>query len=323
MSIVQKNMTFTKGLKVIAFQFSFLLLAGCNDTINVTNGSGQPVGLMADGQDSSGIVNDRSYISTATAINIGALSLSTQSNEVIGFTNDRPPKYLNTPWTSKSDNFNLDFRPVIGIPVTVWIVKGPFADQRQHAIEACIRTSAIWHSERMGVTFTPFTIIDATGDPDAPAHYAFPNGDLGDVVWKPLRDDIGFVAGQLNIYWVDTVNGGTGNGWSNFGAQIAMGKNTGDELLSHEIGHAFSLTHVDGDANFNVENIMYSASNTRQYTTEGQLFRAHLNPTSILDALYNARPGELTRNCNYSDTATASCPSIQKRLWADGSFPAN
>jgi uncharacterized protein YcfL len=94
MSIVQKNMTFTKGLKVVAFQLSILLLTGCNDTINVTNGSGQAVGLMADGQDSSGIVNDRSYISAATAINIGALSLSTQSNEVVGFTNDRPPKYL-------------------------------------------------------------------------------------------------------------------------------------------------------------------------------------------------------------------------------------
>jgi len=289
----------------------------------VTNSSGQAVGLMVDGQDSSGVVNDRGFVSSASAIGVGTLNLATQSNEVVGFTNDRPPKYLNTPWTSNRDNFNLDFRPVIGIPVTVWIVKGPFADQRQHAIEACIRTSAIWHNERMGVIFTPFTIIDATADPEAPAHYAFPNGDLGDVVWKPLRDDIGFVAGQLNIYWVDTVNGGTGNGWSNFGAQIAMGKNTGDELLSHEIGHAFSLTHVDSDANFNVENIMFSASNTRQYATEGQLFRAHLNPTSILDAVYNARPGELTRNCSYSNTATALCPAIQKRLWADGGFPAN
>jgi Peptidase M66 len=217
----------------------------------------------------------------------------------------------------------LDFRPVIGIPVTVWIVKGPFAEQRQHAIEACIRTSAIWHNERMGVIFTPFKIIDATADPQAPSHYAFPNGDAGDVVWKPLRDDIGFVAGQLNIYWVDTVNGGTGNGWSNFGAQIAMGKNTGDELLSHETGHAFSLTHVDADTNFNTENIMHSASNSRQYATEGQLFRAHLNPASILNAVYNVRSGELTRFCDYSNAATSACPAIQKRLWADDGFPPN
>lgn len=312
----------TGGLAIGAF-LTISFLTGCSDTVNVANGSGQPAGLMVDGQDSSGPFNDRGFVSTASAIGVGALSSSPQSNEVAGFTNDRPPKYLSTPWTSGGDTFNLDFRPVIGIPVTVWIVKGPFAAQRQHAIEACIRTSAIWHNERMGVIFTPFNIIDATADPEAPSHYAFPNGDAGDVVWKPLRDDIGFVAGRLNIHWVDTVNGGTGTGWSNFGAQIAMGKNTGDELLSHEIGHAFSLTHVDGDANFNGENIMHSASNTRQFATEGQLFRAHLNPASILNAVYNARPGELTRFCNYSNTATFPCPAIQKRLWADGAFPSN
>lgn len=298
------------------------LMAGCSDTVNISNGSGQPAGLLVDGQDSGGPFSDRSFITTAASIGVGELSAAPQSNEVIGFTNARPPKYLSTPWTGGGDAFNLAFKPVIGIPVTVWIVKGPFADQRQHAIEACIRTSAIWHNERMGVIFTPFDIIDATADPQASAHYAFPDGDVGDVVWKPLRDDIGFVAGRLNIYWVETVNGGTGSGWSNFGAQIAMGKNTGDELLSHEIGHAFSLTHVNGDANFNTENIMHSASNTREFITEGQLFRAHLNPASILNAVYNARPGELTRNCSYSD-ATSLCPNIQKRLWADGSFSPN
>jgi len=297
-------------------------MAGCSDTVNISNGSGQPVGLLVDGQDSGGQFSDRSFITTAASIGVGELSASPQSNEVAGFTNGRPPKYLSTPWTGGSDAFNLAFNSAIGIPVTVWIVKGPFADQRQHAIEACIRTSAIWQNERMGVIFTPFNIIDATADPQASAHFAFPNGDAGDVVWQPLRADIGFVAGQLNIYWVETVNGGTGNGWSNFGAQIAMGQNTGDELLSHEIGHAFSLTHVNGDANFNQENIMHSASNTRQYITEGQLFRAHLNPASILNAVYNARPGELTRNCGYS-AATTLCPTIQKRLWADGGFPPN
>lgn len=322
MPTLKKNRAYARTVMMVSLPF-MVAMSGCTDTIAVINGSGQPVGLLVDGQNGSNQLNDQAFTSGASPINVGDLSLSTQSNEVTGFTNDRPPKYLSTTWTSGSDTFNLDFRPVIGIPVTVWIVKGPFAEQRQHAIEACIRTSAIWRNERMGVIFTPFQIIDATGDPEAPAHYAFPNGDVGDSVWKPLRDDIGFVPGQLNIYWVDTVNGGTGNGWSNFGAQVVMGKNTGDELLSHEIGHAFSLTHVDTDTNFNTENIMHSASNTRQYATEGQLFRAHLNPSSILNGLYNARPGELTRTCGYSNTATFPCPSIQKRVWADGGFPAN
>lgn len=322
MPTLKNNGSYARTVMMASVPF-MIAMTGCTDTITVINGSGQPVGVMVDGQNAGSQLNDRTFTSGASPINVGDMSTSPQSNEVTGFTNDRPPTYLSTPWTTGSDAFNLDFRPAIGIPVTVWIVKGPFAEQRQHAIEACIRTSVIWRTERMGVIFSPFTVIDATGDPEAPAHYAFPNGDVGDVVWKPLRDDIGFVPGQLNIYWVDTVNGGTGSGWSNFGAQVVMGKNTGDELLSHEIGHAFSLTHVDSDTNFNVDNIMHSASNTRQYATEGQLFRSHLNPTSILNVLYNARPGELTRTCGYSNTATFPCPAIQKRVWADGGFPPN
>ena len=294
---------------------------GC-DTVNVSNGTGSENGLMVDGQNGAAFSNDQGFVSNTTSIDVGTLTASAQNNEVAAFTNGRPPKIIATPWTSGNDSFDANFASVITIPVTVWIVRGPFADQRQHAIEACIRTSAIWQNERMGVIFSPFEIRDATTDPEAASHFAFPNGDVGDSVWAPLRTDIGFVAGRLNIYWVDTVNGFSSSGWSNFGNQIAMGKNTGDELLSHEIGHAYSLTHVDASANFNQENIMHSASSTRQFITEGQLFRAHLNPTSILNATYNARPGAPQRACAFGD-ATAQCPVIQKRLWADGAFAAN
>jgi len=302
-----------------------LLAAGCADTVTFVNGSGNPTGIIVDGSDGATVVHSRSEVTPLTVAGVGAnLTSSTAPNlnEVTGFTNDRPPKQMATNWTGAKENFDLAFQPRIQIPVTVWIVKGPFAAQRDHAIDACIRTSQIWRDERMGIDFNPFQIKDATADPQAPLHYAFPNGDVGDVVWAPLRTDIGFDAGRLNIYWVDTVNGGTGNGWSNFGAQIAMGRNTGDELLSHEIGHALSLTHTDTDARFNDENIMWSASNVRQFITEGQLFRAHLDPSSVLNALYAARPGETQRNCGYTADAP-NCPSIAKRLWADGGFPAN
>lgn len=292
------------------------------DTIRVQNSSGQPVGLLVDAQNGTTTVNDRGVTFTGSSVGITNYSSAAQSNEVVAFTNDRPPKYQATPWTPNRDTFDVPFQSLIRVPVTVWIVRGPFAAQRTHAIEACIRTSAIWQAERMGIDFGPFEVLDATANPKAPDHYAFPNGDVGDSVWKPLRDDIGFIPGRVNIYWVDTVNGGTGSGWSNFGAQIVMGKNTGDELLSHELGHALSLTHTNGDSNFDTTNIMASASNIRQYVTEGQLFRAHLNPSSVLNALYHARPGELTRSCAYGD-AGPFCPLIQRRIWDDGTFPAN
>ena len=175
-----------------------LLWTGC-DALRIHNGSGHPVGLLVDAQGSNGTVNDHSVVTTRAEIGFSNYRAAPSSNEIIGFTNDRPAKYLATAWTPQRDTFDLTFQPLITIPVTVWIVKGPFEQQRLHAIEACIRTSAIWHAERMGVEFGSFEVRDATNDPQAAAHYAFPNGDVGDSVWKPLRDDIGFVAGRLNI----------------------------------------------------------------------------------------------------------------------------
>ena len=296
-------------------------VAGC-DTLRLGNTSGDQAGLLVDGQDANGPVNDRGFLANGTSRTVGRLSESSSSNEVLAFTTNRPPKQAATPWTTGRDIFDVDFKPRINVPVTVWIVKGPFAEQRDHAIEACIRTSAIWNGERVGIAFSQFQIIDATSDPDASDHFAFPNGDAGDVVWKPLRDDIGFTPGRVNIYWVDTVNGSTTTGWSNFGAQIAMGRNTGDELLSHELGHALSLTHINGLPTFDQTNVMHNASNTRAYLTEGQLTRAHLNPSSSVNDLYAARPGETQRNCS-RDATSDSCPVIGRRLWADGSVPAN
>lgn len=294
---------------------------GCSSTLNFSNTAGSQVGVLVDGREGASEVNDRGFVTNAASVDVGDLD-SGASNEAIGFTNHRPPRHVATPWAAGNDSFDVDFRGRIQVPVTVWIVHGPFAAQRQHAIEACIRTSAIWNAERVGLAFSQFEVIDATGDPQAAARSTFPNGDLNPQAWVDLRNDIGFTNGRLNIYWVNTVNGATTNGWSNFGAQIAMGADTFDELLSHEIGHAFSLTHSDGAANFDDTNVMWSGSIQRQFLTEGQLFRAHLDPDSIINAVYGARPGETTRDCAFG-TATAQCPASQRRLWADGVFPAN
>ncbi len=120
-----------------------LISASFQDIITIANGSGQPVGIIVDGQDEAGALNDRAFITATTLVGVGKLTASSQVNEVIGFTNERPPKHLSTPWTAANETFNLEFKPLIRIPVTVWIVKGPFATQRNHAIEACIQTSSI------------------------------------------------------------------------------------------------------------------------------------------------------------------------------------
>jgi hypothetical protein len=293
-----------------------------DDLVTVVNGNGsEPVGLLSDGQKLGAQVNDMTNITTINLQNLGKFEAPGTNAEVMGFTNGRPMAILSPiAWTPESDPQNLPFANQITIPVTVWIVKGPFAAQRTRAINHCIYTSGVWSTERMGVDFNPFQVVDATGDPDAANYFTFDCS-----MRAAMQADIGQTAGRINIYYVGTVDGGSSRGQacaigSDF---VAMGESTLSDLLSHEIGHDFALTHVDADANFDQTNIMHSASSTRAFITEGQLVRAHMAPTSAINDTYNARVGQPTRACAYSNAATDQCPAIQKRIWADGTFPAN
>ena len=101
-----------------------------------------------------------------------------------------------------------------------------------------------------------------------------------------------------------------------------MGSGTNDELLVHELGHNFDLEHVNGQPTFDQTNIMHSASVTREFITEGQSFRSHLDPNSTINSQYAARPGEPTRSCGHSASSN-DCTELNTRIWADGAFPAN
>ncbi len=319
------NLSPTSGASRIQIIFVLALLilpfTGCADHVTLSNTSGGEKGIMVDGQSSSGQVNDRSQtLATNGPFGVGELTASASSNEIVAFNNLRPVAVQTAvPWTSSDDRITVNFPNQITIPVKVWIVKGPFAAQQLRAINACTTTSSIWMGERMGVDFNPFEIVDATSDPQAANYFAFDCSKQAGI-----QTDIGRTAGRINIYWVDTVDGGTGSGQacvlgSDF---VAMGSSTGSELLSHELGHDFALEHVNGQATFDMTNIMHSASITRQFITEGQLFRAHLGTISALNSLYAARPGLPTRDCAHN-AASNQCPSINKRIWADGAVPAN
>lgn len=316
-ALVVFGRTFETSVRLAALMAA-LALGGCSiDAVKLTNTSGSNNGILVDGQSSSGN-NDRTFTSTSDTIGVGDVGAS--AGEVIAFTNYRPTA-IQTPvsWTSGGDTVTVPFANEIRLPVKVWIVKGPFSSQQTRAINTCITTSSIWNNERMGVAFSPFEIVDATANPNASSYFAFDCSKQAGIA-----SEIGKNAGRINIYWVDTVDGGTGRGnacaiGSDF---VAMGSTNGLELLSHELGHDFALQHVDSQATFDQTNIMHSASNTRQFVTEGQLFRAHLRTDSALNFVYGARPGQPTRNCGHNQ-ADNQCTALNKRIWADGTFPAN
>jgi len=304
------------------------------DSVVLSNTSGHENGVLVSGQGSSGILADKAYTSASDTVDVGRLTAAASRNEVIAFTNSRPVAIMpNVQWTSGPDTVNLPFANEIEISVTVWILKTPFATQSQEAGDRCIAIAAMWTSERMGVAFAPGGCDrrDATSVTGTGEFMAF-NCDKQ----SRLQAAIPPTSGRINMYVVDTVEVNsaacTGNGTSCGTSDFAAVGSTADAGVGiHELGHNFSLTHIDSQGvilpGFDANNIMHSASSTRQYFTEGQLFRAHFTPAvpsaqqpgSALNSVYvGARAGQPTRDCTME-----ACPTLEKRIWADGALPPN
>jgi len=289
-----------------------------NDILRINNAqSGEEIGVLVDGRFGSVTVNDSFYVSLDTDVELDEIS---GSGEAIIFNNRRPPVLRqNINWTTGRDILSATLPDEILIPVTVWILHTPYTDNRANAIDWSLTTSMIWENERMGVAFEEYEIIDATTNPKATDYLNFTCS-----MRTNLINDIGSKPNRINIYIVETVDGGTSRGQAcSIGSDfVAMASRAGSELLAHEIGHNFGLLHTDSRSDFNRTNVMHSASNTRQYFSEGQVFRSHFSPSSALNDTYNARIGQPVRNCGHLQS-DSQCPDIGKRIWDDGVFRPN
>jgi hypothetical protein len=306
----------------IALLLIVITIFGCGDKVTIGNSAGNEHGLLVDGQNSAGHVNDRKRVSGSTNIDVGNLEASSTTNDIIAFTKGRPAAIKeNAGWTSGDDTESITFSGKINVPVTVWIVKGPFNNQRAKAINACIYTTGRFNAERVGVGFSEFEIINKTSMTNASDYYHFPTtADPQD--WK---DDVGWKNDRINIYYIETVSGSSTTGRAvNFTNFIVLGENFGDIAVVHEIGHSFSARHKSAPA-FNDECIMwpsYDTSDPWEFFSEGELFRMHVNSASALNNVYNARLGQTTRSC-IGNVSSDECVDWNKRLWDDGSLLAN
>jgi hypothetical protein len=303
------------------------------DQVTLNNNSANPIGLLVDGKLNGSFVNDQTYVSPGSPALIGQFSRATGqgTNEVMAFTQDRPMAiYTNPPWTTGNDNINVPFASQIAIPVTIWVLYGDFGSVSTKAANDLLTASSIYSTERVGVGFSTVTVMDATANPRAPSYYNYENSTMA----TPIKADIGYVNGQINIYYVNSIVA-SGVQYTQAacvdqigGTMVFVGSTVITTVLAHELGHDFSLEHVhSGVATqwFDFSNVMsQNGSPNARYLTEGQVLRMHLTSTSALNDTYHARPGLLTRDCAATSTvATNTCPGVQKRIWADGIYPAN
>jgi hypothetical protein len=298
-----------------------VILSGCGTaTVHFVSTSGSPNGvLLTDGPS----VNYSGYTTAGDKVNVGARS---GSGEVVGFSQYRPAALQSISWMTWFGDQTVDVNlgDQIRVPISFWILSAPFATNQTRANNLWFGMQTIYWPERVGLLFTPTTIHDATANTKRGTYLAFTCGN-NNANMTQIESDIGFDNGRINVYLVDSVDGSTsrGNACLIGGPFVAIASTAGTDLLSHEMGHDLALTHIDDlTTTFDQTNIMHSASSTRAFVTEGQLFRMHLEPASAINGTYNVRPGQITRDCP-RDTVSRQCPAIAKRLWADGTFPTN
>jgi len=320
-----------------------IFISGCSelkaqDQITLANSSGNEIGLLVDGALNGSSVNDTTYVSADGPALIGQFSLAGRkaTNEIMAFTQDRPMAIrTSVPWTAGNDNVTMAFANKILIPVTMWILYVN-TDTTYDAVVAkamsdLMTCSTIYSKERVGVDFSTVTVKDATANPMASKYYDYQSSSMQ----TSIKKDIGYVTGQINIYYVRYLNWGTlygnaGEAGRVGGPSVVVGSGTNIPILAHEIGHLLALWHVHTGAPtqwFDRTNIMSTnGSSKAQFFTEGQVLRMHLSSNSILNSDFSyLRPGLPIRDCDPTTTTkiTSTCPGVQKRVWADGDYPAN
>ncbi|HEX8012180.1 MAG TPA: hypothetical protein VF814_14800 [Casimicrobiaceae bacterium] len=291
-------------------------------SVKFLSGSGAPNGTLVSDGWSTASANYQGYATPVDTVNVGPRS---GAGEAIAFSARRPVAVQSVLWATGGGNqtVSVPFAGELGTPVTIWVVAGPYATTQQTALTFWQAAQQIYWDERLGVKLS-LEVVDATANPKAATWSAFTCG-VNNANIAAIQGDIGVRQGRINVYLVNVVDGSTsrGNACGVGGSFAAIASGSSADLLAHELGHDFGLEHIDDlIATFDTANVMHSASNARQFLTEGQVFRAHLRSYSAINAVYALRPGLPTRDCD-RDTMLIGCPSIAKRIWADGGYPPN
>lgn len=305
--------------------------AGCpaqgNDAFIALNAPMADVGILVDCRRNNMEIDDQTFVIATMGASVpfllGASQFSPFGNEVLSFATTRAPTQHSTLWTASQDTFIGSMTNTLRVPITVWILTAPgtFAEQAVEALSTVIQAGALFDQERLGLNFNAIDLRDETNNANR-------GGFLNVNNLNALETQIGHINGRFNVYWVQAVNGGTGNGMGEVahGDSVAVGFNASPGLLAHELGHNLALDHIDGDGRFDGTNVMMSAGGTRQFLTEGQAYRAHIRSISAIRStqVYGLRPTmPIIDACSISST-TRNCPKADKRIFADGAtFPPN
>jgi hypothetical protein len=291
-----------------------------------------------------------SFSSAASSVDMG--TNLTVPDDVIAFSSLKAPTLVeNTPWTTATDNIKVQMRDLVSLDIAVHIAwAGPvvgsttFDDIQNRVLDWVAFMNDVYVAEGMGIRFDP-VITDARA-------WGETFFDESCESYQKLLNDASYTPGKLNVYVVgdlpidqhrnhdegiegseecpnlyyNTADPSAPQGDVSPDSIIVISQSAQESVLAHEVGHALSLKHprdYDPIAQLDEKNIMWTPLTlglSPRYFSEGQTFRANYNSKSALRTLYSINPGAASRDCEESP---ASCPEVDKRIFADGDLLPN
>lgn len=281
--------------------------------------AGVDAALLVDGVLGGYARNDSIFRAGPGLLPVGAVRATQQRNEILAFVPGYAPAQAPAPWTVGVDTVVVSLRETVHLPVTIWVVYGPFPEAESEIATDVEATNRLFADQYAGIHIDA-RIVDVTEDPratdfldpDAPAREAG-------------MDSLGFTTGRINVYAVRNILFSEDEvtlGFAEIGgdmmlmAKLGWGRST----FAHEVGHALGLEHVNDREGFGAENLMVAGGSPDRFAlTEGQTFRMHYDRRTALHTVIGLVPLEDTRGCgSATGFHSAGCPLEELRLFDDG-----
>lgn len=263
-----------------------------------------------------------------SSISVG--TVNSAYKQVVAFRLDRSPAIkTDVTWTSQPETVTLNYPELVDVPLQIWVICasatcGAVTQTMRNALETFrLNANDLLARERSGMRIIPAAgpgvdwISDETQNAALMAFRDFENDQCPTLNTAGRKNP-----NAMNMYLVRTVDNEPSSGYRCPVENLAVdGWKTFWTTKLHEVGHMMSLKDARIGSNPE-ENMMYSMPrrpSTRQYFTEGQVFRMHFNVDSSLNTVFRPRDPSLQRDCGNTNAdaekAVPPCPPLSTVIW--------
>ncbi len=271
-----------------AFVLNFCDLEPAEDKVTLSsNSEGDEAVVMLSGRRNAGCFGfedeDHTVQTTESVPNI--LSPGACAAETLVFSDGDAVQFQDAAlWTNATgDEEKISISNRITVPLSIWLMQDGISltTIQSHVIKA----STTYDDQHCGIEFSAVVQDKRAEDiADDITEGGWDGACWGTEWFQAIYNSGAYTPGALNVYY--TEHDDEYRGMNCFADRniILVSKSFNSTTLSHEIGHAFNLNHINDLPGFTRLNVMHGKSDeVREEFTEGQCFRMNASPKSMLN----------------------------------------